>query len=71
MVFPYKYEHKVEYLPASKIKKEMMERCNYFPVSLGERLGNRLDVLTRVFGLYLSSAGVRERFHYGGSVGLY
>lgn len=48
-----------------------MHCCDYFSVSLGKRLGNRQNVFVRVFGLYLSSAGVRERFHYGGSVGLY
>lgn len=43
---------------------------NHSSVSLGKRPGDHLSVLIRVFGLYLSSAGVRERFHYEGSVGL-
>lgn len=47
-----------------------MDWYNYFSLGLGKRLGHHQDIFIGVFGLYLSSAGVRERFHYGGSVGL-
>lgn len=71
LAFPCKYEARIVGCSNNTFtEKRIMERFNYFSVSLGKNLGNHLNVFMRVFGLYLSSAGVRERFHYGGSVGL-
>lgn len=59
----------MKYLHASKKKISWIGVIIFLSV-LEKRLGHHQDVFIRVFGLYLSSAGVRERFHYGGSVGL-